>query len=115
MLFQVEVDAIEIDESIVRVAKEQFNLKPSDRSRIHVVDGLDFIEKCKKLVYLIKNLFPKYEIPILGTSKFDVIILDVDSKDPKVGMSSPPEAFVKQNFLTKISSCLNEKGKFSYC
>ena len=46
-----------------------------------------------------------------GDEKYDVIMLDVDSKDPTVGMSSPPKVFVQPDFLKKLETCLTESGK----
>lgn len=38
-------------------------------------------------------------------------MLDVDSKDPTVGISSPPKVFVQPEFLTKLASCVDSNGK----
>ena len=43
--FQVHVDAVEIDEAIARVAKEQFGFEEGDRVKLHIEDGLKFVEK----------------------------------------------------------------------
>lgn len=42
---------------------------------------------------------------------YDVIMFDVDSKDPTLGMSCPPPAFVDQLFLQKVKSILSREGK----
>lgn len=41
---------------------------------------------------------------------YDVIMFDVDSKDPTLGMSCPPAAFVDQPFLQKVKSILSPEG-----
>ncbi|XP_066887721.1 eEF1A lysine and N-terminal methyltransferase isoform X2 [Kogia breviceps] len=43
---------------------------------------------------------------------YDVIMFDVDSKDPTLGMSCPPPAFVAQPFLQKVKSILTPEGVF---
>ncbi|XP_019502514.1 PREDICTED: methyltransferase-like protein 13 [Hipposideros armiger] len=43
---------------------------------------------------------------------YDVIMFDVDSKDPTLGMSCPPPAFVDQPFLHKVKSILSPEGVF---
>lgn len=42
--------------------------------------------------------------------RYDVIMFDVDSKDPTLGMSCPPPAFVDQPFLQKVKSILAPEG-----
>ncbi|XP_078212414.1 eEF1A lysine and N-terminal methyltransferase isoform X3 [Callithrix jacchus] len=44
--------------------------------------------------------------------RYDVIMFDVDSKDPTLGMSCPPPAFVEQSFLQKVKSILIPEGVF---
>jgi hypothetical protein len=39
-------------------------------------------------------------------------MLDVDSKDPAVGMSSPPKIFVETDFLKKLAACVAPSGDF---
>ncbi|XP_027978873.1 methyltransferase-like protein 13 [Eumetopias jubatus] len=39
-------------------------------------------------------------------------MFDVDSKDPTLGMSCPPPAFVDQPFLQKVKSILTPEGVF---
>ena len=42
---QVHVDAVEIDEAIARVAKEQFGFEEGDRVKLHIENGLKFVER----------------------------------------------------------------------
>ena len=44
---------------------------------------------------------------------YDAIILDVDSKDVSAGVSSPPQAFVEQQFLTNTQLLLKGSGEFT--
>ncbi|KAF6074399.1 eEF1A lysine and N-terminal methyltransferase [Phyllostomus discolor] len=43
---------------------------------------------------------------------YDVIMFDVDSKDPTLGMSCPPPAFVDQPFLQRVRRILTPEGVF---
>ena len=38
------MDVVEIDEAIIRVAKDQFGFKTSDSSRVFHKDGIEFVE-----------------------------------------------------------------------
>jgi len=84
------VCVVEIDSAMVRVAKDQFSFTPSDRLTVITGCGLAFINET--------------------TEKFNVIMLDVDSKDISSGMSCPPPSFLEFQFLAKISSCLTPGG-----
>ncbi len=44
-------------------------------------------------------------------NKYDLILLDVDNKDPSVGMSCPPKQFVTPEILLHIrDNCLRREG-----
>ncbi|XP_077013085.1 eEF1A lysine and N-terminal methyltransferase isoform X2 [Tamandua tetradactyla] len=49
---------------------------------------------------------------LLGRPLYDVVMFDVDSKDPTLGMSCPPPAFVDQAFLQNVKSILTLEGVF---
>ncbi len=51
-----------------------------------------------------------YNIYIIGS--YDMILLDVDSKDASVGMSSPPDVFLNKDFLESCKSLLTSSGQF---
>ncbi|XP_058516653.1 eEF1A lysine and N-terminal methyltransferase isoform X2 [Ochotona princeps] len=91
------VDAVEIDPSMLEVATQWFGFSQSDRMKVHIADGLDYITSLAGA-----EVRPRY----------DVIMFDVDSKDPTLGMSCPPAAFVEQPFLQKVKSILSPEGVF---
>ena len=68
------ITAVDIDEEVIRVAKEYFRLNPS----IQTVnaDALTFIKEQE------------------GKSTYDYIFVDIDSKDPKSSSSFPPMSFL---------------------
>ncbi|XP_023366553.1 methyltransferase-like protein 13 isoform X2 [Otolemur garnettii] len=92
------IDAVEIDPSMLEVATQWFGFSQSDRMKVHIADGLDYIT----------SLAGKGE----AQPHYDVIMFDVDSKDPTLGMSCPPPAFVEQPFLQKVKSILTPEGIF---
>ncbi|XP_048665995.1 eEF1A lysine and N-terminal methyltransferase isoform X3 [Marmota marmota marmota] len=91
------VDAVEIDPSMLEVATRWFGFAQSERMKVHIADGLDYIT----------SLAGGEARPL-----YDVIMFDVDSKDPTLGMSCPPPAFVDQPFLQKVKSILTHEGVF---
>jgi len=71
---------------------------------------LNSLQTVKKARILLSLSLVLSILIVSGKSKYDLIILDVDSKDPKVGMSSPPEAFVEPKVLNGIRSKVNDEG-----
>lgn len=61
-----------------------------------------------ELVFLMSVCFNAFQ-----GSKRHVVILDVDSKDPSLGMSCPPAAFIETSFLSSVANILNPNGKYS--
>lgn len=87
------VHVVELDPAIVRVAADQFSFQlESPRMTVSTADGITFITECQE--------------------KFDLIMLDVDSKDISSGMSCPPPDFLEPEFLQLVSGCLCEGGMF---
>ncbi|XP_054977601.1 eEF1A lysine and N-terminal methyltransferase isoform X1 [Sorex araneus] len=91
------VDAVELDPSMLAVATEWFGFSPSDRLQVHIADGLAHIADLAG-----REAPPHYH----------AVMFDVDSKDPTLGMSCPPPAFVAPPFLQKVSSILRPEGVF---
>ncbi|KAM7055274.1 eEF1A lysine and N-terminal methyltransferase isoform 2-T2 [Molossus nigricans] len=94
---QSRIEAVEIDPCMLEVATQWFGFSQSDRMKVHIADGLDYVTSLAE-----REARPHY----------DVIMFDVDSKDPTLGMSCPPPAFVDQPFLQKVKSILAPEGVF---
>lgn len=56
-------------------------------------DGIEFLKKAVK-----------------NGNGFKAVLLDVDSKDPTLGMSCPPVQFLEQEVLDTIKACIRENG-----
>ena len=41
---------------------------------------------------------------------YDTVILDVDNKNPSLGISSPPVSFLEPAILMKMNELINETG-----
>ena len=42
--------------------------------------------------------------------KWDVVCVDVDSKDPRTGVSGPPPEFISERFLSDVKRILLPSG-----
>jgi spermidine synthase len=92
---KVKLTVVEIDEAIIRVAKDQFGFNAGSSNKIKVVqeDGIKYIEKSSSN----QSSF----------SSYNIIMFDVDSKDSSLGMSSPPRPFVTPEFLATVKQILH--------
>jgi spermidine synthase len=81
---KIRLDVIEIDQGLVKIAKEYFDFKPSANTSVYVADASSFVEKLD--------------------SKYDLIIMDVYEE------ASIPEAFQNDLFVHKLASKLEDKG-----
>lgn len=85
----IEIDAVDIDPEIAKVAKDWFGL--TDDINIHIADGLDFIRTAVK-----------------SEKKWDILIVDVNSNDPESDLWVPTYDFVEVEFLKDCSQVLNQ-------
>ena len=86
------VHVVEIDSAIVRVAQDQFSFHPDDRLTVSTSCGLQYINDT--------------------ADTFNIIMLDVDSKDISSGLSCPPPAFLEPQYLKTLASRLSKGGMF---
>ncbi|KAM4641519.1 eEF1A lysine and N-terminal methyltransferase [Discoglossus pictus] len=90
------VEAVEIDPSVLEVACNWFGFSQDERMAVHLADGLIHIN-C---------------LADKGDSFYNVVMFDVDSKDPSLGISCPPPAFVEKAFLLNVKKILKPNGIF---
>ena len=84
------VHVVEIDSAISRVAQDQFSFSPDERLTVETTCGLAHIRETD--------------------NQYDIIMLDVDSKDISSGLSCPPQPFLQPDFLDLLSSRLIRGG-----
>ena len=91
------VDAVEIDTKIAQVAKDWFGLVEDQRTRVHVDDGLKFIDTASKQ----------------NKTKWNIIVIDINSSDPNSDLWGPTKEFVEEELLKKCKSILDKTtGRF---
>ena len=84
------VHVVEIDSAITRVAQDQFAFSPDERLTVETGCGLAHIKETD--------------------SQYDIVMLDVDSKDISSGLSCPPPPFLQPDFLSTLSARLVRGG-----
>ncbi|KAL5011998.1 hypothetical protein ScPMuIL_010549 [Solemya velum] len=92
---KVILGVIDIDPAVVTIATDWFGFQPDERMKVHVADGLEYIEKYTN-----------------DEKKHHAVMMDVDSKDLTVGMSCPPEPFIQTNILEAVRNMLHPGGVF---
>ncbi len=89
-----QIDAVEIDQKIVQVAKDWFDLQEDERTRIFVEDGLKFLHNASAS----------------DSIKYDVVIIDINSSDPNSDLWGPTRDFIDEQYLKSCKSILNANG-----
>lgn len=83
----LNMDLVEIDEAVIRVAREYFEFRDSPQTSIHVVDGRVFVRRA-----------------LLKKAQYDLIILDAFTGD------YIPEHLMTEEFLTDVKRLLTPGG-----
>lgn len=91
----VNIVALEIDSIVYKIAKEAFGLIEDSRLEVNICDGLEYLHNAVKI-----------------GDKYDAVVYDVDVKDPTLGLSGPPKAFLVQDVLSNVKSLIGEEGLF---
>jgi len=84
----VEVDAVEVDPVVARIAQQYFELRPDRRLRLHISDGRTFLQRTNE--------------------KWDLIIIDAYTTN-RYGTSIPPH-LVTREFFAEAARHLNPGG-----
>lgn len=108
-----EVVAVEEDEVVLRVAKKYFGLRESEIVNLCVGDGIELVET---------NAFSGKDLNLNGCNtkkgacsgnfekNFDVIMVDLDSSDARIGTSAPPLEFVRKSVLLAAREIISRNG-----
>lgn len=82
------IELIDIDDTVITIAKEEFEIERFNNINIICDDAADYIKKC--------------------TGTFDLIIVDIFI------IATVPEIFTETEFLTNLISRLNTNGKIIF-
>lgn len=92
---QINIIALEIDLVVYNIAKEAFGLIEDSRLEVRICDGLEYLSNAVK-----------------NGDNYDAVVYDIDVKDPSLGLSGPPKAFLAQEVLNNVKSLIGEQGLF---
>ncbi|KAK7861620.1 hypothetical protein R5R35_010125 [Gryllus longicercus] len=92
---KIKITAVDIDPAMLEVAANYFDLHQDERLAVYIRDGVQFMQQAAEK----------------GT-KYNVVLFDVDSKNPSLGMSCPPEQFLESTVLHAVKTCIGDDGFF---
>jgi 2-polyprenyl-3-methyl-5-hydroxy-6-metoxy-1,4-benzoquinol methylase len=121
---------VELDETVYEIAKNFFHFQLNSSSEVAICEGIKFINSVvtsneevktmKKVNNLPSSLSDLSLNPTSSSSssltssrtmkQYDFIIIDVDCKDPSMGLSAPPKEFITNDVLFKLYSLLSSDG-----
>lgn len=108
----LSLDVVELDPTVAEVAKECFGFQEDARMHLHIAEGVQFVrdrlaeaQKGKE-----KDNNNNNNTSVDPEKCYNIIIVDVDSKDVTVGMSCPPAAFLEPTFMDAVQSLLHPAG-----
>lgn len=108
-----EVLGVDVDEVVLRVAKQYFGLEDGDFLSVVVGDAIELIERLaswKTEGTLVAKYGRDLSVADGIDGKFDVIMVDLDSSDVRIGLVAPPLEFVRKSVLLAARSLLCEFG-----
>ncbi|CAL5067260.1 unnamed protein product [Urochloa decumbens] len=100
----VDIEVVELDPLVAELAKKYFGFSVDEQLKVHLGDGIKFVEDSVAANHSVSNGSASNAIKIL--------IIDVDSSDLSSGLSCPPENFVEDPFLQKAKEFISEGGLF---
>ncbi|XP_050208793.1 uncharacterized protein LOC126659540 [Mercurialis annua] len=109
-----DVFGVEMDEEVLRVARQYFGLENSG-IQVFVGDALEFLETIagqRGSSNLVSSKAEgNYVNHAFGTDcKFDVVMVDLDSCDPRTGVSAPPLELIQRHIVSALRTLLCDFG-----
>ncbi|KAF8021839.1 hypothetical protein BT93_G2090 [Corymbia citriodora subsp. variegata] len=108
-----EVLGVDVDEVVLRVAKQYFGLEDGDFLHVVVGDAIEWIERlANRKTEGTLGALCSHDLSVADRidGKFDVIMVDLDSSDVSTGLVAPPLEFVRKPVLLAARSLLCEFG-----
>ncbi|XP_044500497.1 eEF1A lysine and N-terminal methyltransferase [Mangifera indica] len=127
----LDTEVVELDDIVINLARDYFAFTQDRRLKVHVADGIQFVRDITNSVtadevpalhgnvntsdntiHSIKGICSASSTEVGGSSRIDVLIIDVDSSNSSSGMTCPAADFVEESFLLTAKNALSEQGLF---
>ncbi|GAV59000.1 Methyltransf_11 domain-containing protein [Cephalotus follicularis] len=127
----LHIEVVELDPVMLNLARDYFGFTEGTHLKVHINDGIQFIREVvnantvgklsingnedvsdnSKLTSLKGNQTASHA-EVSESTKFDILVIDVDSSDSSSGMTCPAADFVEESFLLTVWDSLTEQGLF---
>ncbi|XP_078434814.1 S-adenosyl-L-methionine-dependent methyltransferases superfamily protein isoform X2 [Wolffia australiana] len=91
----LDIEVVELDPAVLELARTYFDFLESDKLKVHVADGLEFIQR-------------KHTIE----DPMSIVIIDADASDVSSGLTCPPPDFLEKPFLISVRDFIGDRGLF---
>lgn len=94
----------DIDGEMEKVARSHFGFRCGDKCHVVIAEGMELLARVRERIA--GNSTAEAE----PASPLDFLFIDVDSKDPSLGMSAPPRSFATKDALELMHAVLRPGG-----
>jgi ubiquinone/menaquinone biosynthesis C-methylase UbiE len=94
----------DIDGEMEKVARSHFGFRCVDKCHVAIAEGMELLARIRDRIA--GNVSAEAE----PASPLDFLFIDVDSKDPSLGMSAPPRSFATKEALELMHAILRPGG-----
>ncbi|XP_038720806.1 eEF1A lysine and N-terminal methyltransferase isoform X1 [Tripterygium wilfordii] len=123
----LRTEVVELDAVILDLAKDYFSFTEDASLKVHIADGIQFVRHADEGLSIVPRKendsgdiksFSSDEncAPFLasggGSTKVDILVIDVDSADSSSGITCPAADFIEESFLLTVKDVLSEEGLF---
>ncbi|KAL0920954.1 hypothetical protein M5K25_007974 [Dendrobium thyrsiflorum] len=109
----LDIEVVELDPVVLELAKDYFDFKEDVRLKVHIGDGIKFIQNANVKEDLSMNSEIKCSIANgKNGDMMKIVIVDADSSDLSFGLACPPAGFVEEAFLSSVKDFLSLGGLF---
>uniref|UniRef100_F6GWD0 Methyltransferase type 11 domain-containing protein n=1 Tax=Vitis vinifera TaxID=29760 RepID=F6GWD0_VITVI len=124
----LDIEVVELDPVILNLARNYFGFCEDKHLKVHIADGIQFVRgvaadgvsgkhvnndaQCDAECPSSNGSCTASHAERKVISKFDILIIDVDSSDSSSGMTCPAADFVDESFLLTVKDSLSDQGLF---
>jgi spermidine synthase len=109
----LQLVSVEIDPTVYEIATKYFQFQPNANSTVVIREGIDYVNELstsRSLEESMEKLNVSTTPSLVDDTRFQSIILDVDCKDPSLGISAPPKEFITRENISKFYNLLSGEG-----